>query len=511
MPCHSLSACPPFTALPGGVFPTCSQSSSSFFVFFSCASWALVSLATLSSNSSRRVREDRRRCCPTSSAMKRRVLGIKRMATDAGNSSDRRMNKTHILFKSDWCCRGESRQRDINPCEVNVWAKLDSCSVFRWDAGSWSPARRHRTLALAGASWPRESDVCEAATPKKRLASRISHHAMLSSRLIRRPACQLLSRGSLAPKAPICRSATRAFHASAPRQDPLVDAILYLPHEMISLIHTAVPWYAALPLSAFIARGLLVTTAGTYARALMARYIGLHPLRQALAFQKRDEIVQQGGFRTVKQALLAVRKEVKEVTSALDERWNVTLRGQISWTVAQIPIFFAMAETIRQKCGARDGLIGMGMSVFNGEATTTTTETGELVARVTPTEWFEPSLAAEGMLWFPDLLLPDPTGVLPFIASGLMFANIYTSKNTVESSAKWPNVIRRVLLFVSLLIGPVCQNLPAALMLYWSSSTASVMLWNAWLDKRYPAPRGYTACKRPLLLPPTPASKGRRV
>jgi inner membrane protein COX18 len=333
---------------------------------------------------------------------------------------------------------------------------------------------------------------------------------MLSSCLLRHPACQQLPRITVVSKVPACRPSARAFHASAPRQDPVVDAILYLPHEMISLIHTTVPWYAAIPLSAFVARGLLVTTAGTRARALMARYIGLHPLRQALAFQKRDEILKRGNFRSTKQALVTVKKEVKDITAALDKRWNVTLSGQISWTLAQIPIFFAMAETIRQKCGAQDGLLGMAMSVFRGDSTTMTTETGQIVPRVTPTDWFEPTLATEGMLWFPDLLLPDPTGVLPFIASGIMFANIYTSKNTVESSAKWPNLLRRTLLFVSLLVGPLCQNLPAALMLYWSSSTASVMLWNAWLDRRYPAPRGYTACKRPLLLPPMPITKARR-
>ncbi|KAF1940849.1 hypothetical protein EJ02DRAFT_219483 [Clathrospora elynae] len=329
---------------------------------------------------------------------------------------------------------------------------------------------------------------------------------MLSPRLLRQPACQLRSWSSIPSQAAACRPSTRAFHASAPRQDPLLDAILYLPHEMMSLIHTTVPWYAAIPLSAFITRGLLVTTAGAWARSLTARYIGLHPLRQALAFQKRDEILRKGNFRTPKEAVLLVKKEVKDVTSALDKRWNVTLFGQFGWTLAQIPIFFAMAETIRQKCGARDGLLGMGLSAFKKDDAATSV--GELA--VTPSQWFEPSLATEGMLWFQDLLVPDPTGALPFVVSGLMFANIYMTKNTANSDAKWPNTFRRILLGVALLVGPLCQNLPAALLLYWGSSTSSVMLWNVWLDWKYPAPRGYTACKRPLLMPPTPVSKGRR-
>lgn len=336
---------------------------------------------------------------------------------------------------------------------------------------------------------------------------------MLSSRLLRQPACQLLSRISITSRPSICRPSTRAFHASTPRQDPLVDAILYLPHELMSLVHTALPWYAAIPITAFITRGLLVTTFGTRSRALMARYIGLQPLREALAYKKRDEVLKRGGFRTVKQGILAVSKEIKEVTSAIDKRWNVSLSGQIMWTFGQLPIFVAMAEVIRQKCGAHDGLVGMAIAAVRGEGTTMTNEIGETVARVTPSAYFEPSLATEGMLWFPDLLVPDPTGTLPFIASAIMFANIYTSKNSVESSRNrsWPGILRRTLLWVALLIGPMCQHLPAALMLYWSSSTASVMLWNLWLDRRYPAPRGFTACKRPLIMPPSPVSKGRKV
>jgi inner membrane protein COX18 len=354
--------------------------------------------------------------------------------------------------------------------------------------------------------------------------------AMLSSRLLRRPACQLLSPTSAASSAPTCRPLPRAFHASAPRQDPVLDAVLYLPHEMMNLIHTSgLPWYAALPLTAFITRGLLVTTAGSWARALMARYVGLHPLRQALAFHKRNEILQRGNFRTPKEAMIVVKKEVKDEVAKLDKRWNVSLGGQIGWTLAQIPIFFAMAEAIRQKCGARDGLLGIGFSVFKSkDAQTAVGEMGEDVQTAvgemgedvqtaigdmaaTTSTWFEPSLANEGVLWFQDLLLPDPTGTLPFIVSGLMFANIYMTKNTVDNVASWSLLFRRTLLGVSLLVGPLCQGMPAALMVYWASSTTSVMLWNLWLDWKYPAPRNFTACKRPLQMPPKSLPRGRKV
>jgi inner membrane protein COX18 len=280
----------------------------------------------------------------------------------------------------------------------------------------------------------------------------------------------------------------------------------------------------------------------------MARYIGLQPLRQALAYQKRDEAMKSmfkaGGVRTPKEATRRTMQGVKQAVRELDSRWKVTLKGQIGWTLIQIPIFFTMAEVIRKMCGARDGLLALTTSSLKGikekltgqTATTTDASTGidamdasdaswspdalsvasayndtasaanvDGLANLATSPFFEPSLATEGMLWFTDLTMPDP--FLPFIVSGLMFSNIYFTKNAPTDERNWSNALRRVLLGVSLLIGPLCQNLPAGLMLYWAGSTSSVMFWNKWLDWKYPAPRDFTACKRPLQMPPTMKTK----
>lgn len=365
----------------------------------------------------------------------------------------------------------------------------------------------------------------------------------MSSRLLRHSVRQLRTRSYATPNASTGLP-KRAFHASASRQDPVLDAILYLPHEMLTLIHTQVPWYAAIPASAFILRTALVTSLGSWARSLMARYVGLQPLRQALARQKRDEITREGNFRTPKEAILRIKQEVKQEVQRLDSRWNVTLRGQIGWTLLQIPIFFTLAEVIRKMCGAHDGLLALGLSVFKSKKDThpvgpTDAAVAADVAGATKASWtpdgnpiaeipeaadmgvtaavdqhsfFEPSLANEGMLWFQDLTVADPTGALPFVVSGLMFSNIYFTKNTNPNDASMTQkVIRKTLLGVALLVGPFCQNLPAGLMLYWASSTLSVITWNFWLDWKYPAPRQFTACKRPLQMPPVMKLQARRL
>src|SRR3546814_3547529 len=40
-----------------------------------------------------------------------------------------------------------------------------------------------------------------------------------------------------------------------------------------------------------------------------------------------------------------------------NKRWNYTIWGKVSWTLLQLPIFFTMAETIRQMCSSHADLL----------------------------------------------------------------------------------------------------------------------------------------------------------
>lgn len=334
---------------------------------------------------------------------------------------------------------------------------------------------------------------------------------MLASRLLfRQLERQLLSRHVHSPfHPPVILPRARAFHTSTPRKAAL-DVFLALPHGMLESIHAAgIPWYATLPISAFVVRGLLVTTLGSYIRSLTSRYMALHPLRHAISLQIRDRLMKTGGFTSPDHAKRAIANEINKEARKLDSRWGCTLRGQVGWTFAQLPLFLAMAEVVRRMCGTKDGLLKMATNAIGlGEESTSKVGIigGEYAADVALNPWFEPSMATEGMLWFPDLLVADPTGVLPFVVSGIMFTNIYISKNASGNTATasaFSRRLRRGLLFVALLIGPLSQHVPAGLLLYWASSTSSVMLWNVWLDWKYPVVKHlFAPCKRPLLMMP---------
>ncbi|KAL2355552.1 hypothetical protein BJ546DRAFT_635000 [Cryomyces antarcticus] len=116
--------------------------------------------------------------------------------------------------------------------------------------------------------------------------------------------------------------------------------------------------------------------------------------------------------------------------------------------------------------------------------------------------WREPTLATEGMLWFPDLTLPDPTLTLSFMVSGVTFYHIYSNTGGgvrpgaggVAELGAGPKALRRLLLTVALFIGPATLQVPSAIMLYWFSSmtlaTVQTKLLDHYMPFRMPI-RGY--------------------
>jgi inner membrane protein COX18 len=87
--------------------------------------------------------------------------------------------------------------------------------------------------------------------------------------------------------------------------------------------------------------------------------------------------------------------------------------------------------------------------------------------------YVDPALATEGALWFPNLLLPDPHLLLPFILSGTLFLNIHlTTRRSPLAPAATPfqRRLTTTLKVVALAIGPATLNVPAGMLVYWTSS-----------------------------------------
>lgn len=96
---------------------------------------------------------------------------------------------------------------------------------------------------------------------------------------------------------------------------------------------------------------------------------------------------------------------------------------------------------------------------------------------------YEPSMTTGGCLWFPDLTSADPYTILPYMLSAMLFVNllprnmaqmkqIMNMEQSPEVMANpWPFRIRRALMFLALAVGPLTANLPAAVHVYWISTS----------------------------------------
>ncbi len=144
-------------------------------------------------------------------------------------------------------------------------------------------------------------------------------------------------------------------------------------------------------------------------------------------------------------------------------------------------------------CGANRGVLGMMMGSDVDPATSTLTADGVL-SKLDVLVPLDPSLAVEGALWFPNLLVGDPGLILPFVLSGSLLLNALGGHKPVNLG-KWQTRLTRVIATTALMIGPVMINVPSALLVYWIGSSLSAYVQNLLLDIFMPIPKPVEPCK----------------
>ena len=147
--------------------------------------------------------------------------------------------------------------------------------------------------------------------------------------------------------------------------------------------------------------------------------------------------------------------------------------------LAQLPIWLTAIEAVRAMCGTRAGLLGMILRSENAATAGVPTA---------------PSLATEGILWFPDLLVPDPQLVLPFLLSGAVFLNLTHARSGVGNQSVWQKRLHRSLMIVALALGPLTLQVPSAMLVYWISSSLLALLQAMILDRAMPMPPAIKPC-----------------
>jgi len=218
----------------------------------------------------------------------------------------------------------------------------------------------------------------------------------------------------------------------------------------------------------------------------MQKQVELTPVLGAWKSHYRKEAMQKVGHLGPKVATQYVMKELLKKRTQMYARHDCALWK--SWLpMIQLPIWLLVTETIRKMSGGEVGLLGL----LFGKA-------GEVSG-----SGIEASLATEGGLWFPNLLLPDPYGALSFMLSGVMLLSLMTPRRA--NQALWQKRLVNAGRVVACLVGPLMIQAPSGLLLYWISSTGIAYIQHTLLDIFMPIKQPVEPCKK---VTPSPLKKG---
>ena len=181
--------------------------------------------------------------------------------------------------------------------------------------------------------------------------------------------------------------------------------------------------------------------------------------------------------------------ELKEKRLELFKKFGISSTARFT-PLLQLPAFIVLADTIRRMCGTSSGFLGFLAEKFGGSGTQTT------VIHV------EDSMATEGGLWFPNLLIPDPMLILPAALSVLLFYNASRFSTAVQRAGMVEPmaqvVLSRSTKAIAIAMFPIALNLPSGLLLYWISSTLSATMLNWTMRILMPMPHSPVPCKPPV-------------
>ena len=223
--------------------------------------------------------------------------------------------------------------------------------------------------------------------------------------------------------------------------------------------------------------------AAVYASTVLAKPLSLYPRLEESRTAIEKKVRQEHGDKSPRE-----REEiqVRKVTHAWSRmvKQNRAQNWKTYIPLIKIPIWFTMMETIRRMTGTEHGmlsLIAKPLTALKGKENPGLGTMDELIP-------IEPSLATEGMLWFNNLSIPDPTIILPFALSGIVFTFFSARINNVEvlpglsmpreqalRTQSWNQWKNRTIKLGAFAIGPATLMFPSAMLLYWFSSTLAAL------------------------------------
>lgn len=337
---------------------------------------------------------------------------------------------------------------------------------------------------------------------------------------------------------------------------------------MFSQLHSVagMPWWLAIPYVALTVNLVARLPLTVYCRRVAQRRAELTPLLRAWYARHARDVHGEtlgsdddGTSKLARSSMGIMQKETAARFRATSKRLYRRFGAQ-QWkdylSFAVFPFWLTAIEALRRLCGGPRGLLGnLVFGAKSGGDGAASQAAAADVAKdpdfpspsdatvafakdanagsVTPVDaavqiagdqvlplGADPSLATGGCLWFPDLMVPDPLHVLPFMLSAMLVLNIMPktergiralfglqgeqSAPAPGSGAASPTVavgenkgrqrLQRALMAVALLVGPATMGLPAALHLYWISSSAITLIQTETISRLMPMPKFPAPC-----------------
>ncbi|KAI0830932.1 hypothetical protein F5Y06DRAFT_205147 [Hypoxylon sp. FL0890] len=297
----------------------------------------------------------------------------------------------------------------------------------------------------------------------------------------------------------------RSFHIA-----PAALAVVQATQEAIISLHsiTHIPWFLMIPCVAIGINVVFRLPLNIYTRRIYQGRSKLGLVLQGWSWRIERDVHQEGV--SVAQHKKEVRKRYKKAASRIYRKMG--LQGwKLYSSILGFPFWLTGIESVRRICGGPRGILGAFLTGRNEDAATASSTQGDVETAISSTvaadhvstvdpstaslvaeharHLPDPSLTVEGYLWFPDLSVADPYHLLPLALSIVTVANLLPKTraelrrlvglkaddgSTVETPGTQSQLrMRRGLILLGSMIGPITADLPAALHLYWLTSSAT--------------------------------------
>nr|XP_033789171.1 cytochrome c oxidase assembly protein COX18, mitochondrial [Geotrypetes seraphini] len=227
------------------------------------------------------------------------------------------------------------------------------------------------------------------------------------------------------------------------------SAPIHLAENLLTSLQDAsgLPWWANIICATVALRTAITLPLAVYQMYIVAKVENLQPEIETLVKRLRYEVSVYGRQKgwSERVARFHFRKNLKRIISGLYVRDNCHpfKASLLMWI--QIPMWIFMSMALRN--------LSMG-----------TLHSGDVSA-------VHMQMATGGLLWFPDLTLPDSTWILPIFLGllNLLIVEIFAVRKVKLS--RFQKYVTNGIRVISVLMIPIAATVPSSMALYWVSSS----------------------------------------